>query len=48
MDRQEFEDKLDDAISSVLTDGFYEEDLGLLTVKIDYREDNEEDNGKHS
>jgi hypothetical protein len=44
MDRQEFEDKLGDAVASVLEKGFYEEDLGPFSVIIDYRQDNEENN----
>ncbi len=41
MDSQEFEEKLGDAINAVLTEGFYEEDLGPFSVKIDYRQDEE-------
>lgn len=46
MDSQEFEEKLGDAINAVLTEGFYEEDLGPFTMKVDYRQD-EENDGQH-
>lgn len=48
MDRQEFEEKLGDAVSSVLEKGIYEEDLGPFTVTVDYREVSEEADGQHS
>lgn len=48
MDQEKFEERLGDAISSVLEKGFYEEDLGPFTVTADYREVSEEADGQRS